>query len=48
MAEQKKQVFGNAAYAVIDGKKRVERLTNVSYDAASNRADKRIEEKCLN
>ena len=44
MAVQKKQVFGNAAYAVIDGKKRVERLTNVSYDAASNRADKRIEE----
>lgn len=44
VAEQKKLVFGNVAYTTIEGRKKVERLTNVSYDAAAKRADKRIEE----
>lgn len=44
MAEQKKPLFGNIAYTTIEGTKKVDRLTNVSYDAAAKRADKRIEE----
>lgn len=44
MAEQKKLILGNIAYTEIEGRKKVERLTNVSYDAAARRADKRIEE----
>lgn len=44
MAEQKKKLFGNVAYATIEGRKKVDRLTSVSYDEAANRADKRIEE----
>lgn len=44
VAEQKKKLFGNVAYATIEGIKKVDRLTNVSYDEAANRADKRIEE----
>lgn len=44
MAGQKKLVFGNTAYTSIEGRKKVERLTNASYDAAAERADKRIEE----
>lgn len=47
MAEQKKLVFNNAAFAVIEGSKRVDRLTNLTYDAAAKRADKRIEENNL-
>lgn len=44
MAEQRKLVFGNIAYAKIENRKKVDRLTNVSYDAAAKMADKRIEE----
>lgn len=44
MAEQKKLIFGNAAYATIEGRKKVDRLTNASYDVAAKKADKRIEE----
>lgn len=43
MAEQKKMLFGKSAYATIEGRKKVERLTNISYDEASRRADERIE-----
>lgn len=44
MAQQKKLVFGSIAYATIEGKKQVKRLTNESYDVAAKKADKRIEE----
>lgn len=44
VAEQKKLIFSNVAYTTIEGRKKVERLTNASYDAAAERADKRIEE----
>lgn len=44
MAEQKALIFGNMAYATIEGRKKVDRLTNASYDAAAKRADKRIED----
>ena len=44
VAEQKKLIFGNIAYATIEGRKKVDRLTNVSYDETAARADKRIEE----
>lgn len=44
MAGQKKLIFGNAAYATIEGRKKVDRLTNASYDVAAKKADKRIEE----
>lgn len=44
MAEQRKLVFGNIAYASIEGRRKIDRITDVSYDAASKRADKRIEE----
>lgn len=44
MAEQRKLVFDNIAYASIDGRRKIDRLTDISYDAASKRADKRIEE----
>lgn len=44
MAGQKKLVFGNIAYTTIEGRKKVDRLTNASYDAAAKKADKRIEE----
>lgn len=43
MAEQKKLVFGNVAYARIEGRKKVDRLTNISYDTAAKKADKSIE-----
>ena len=45
MAEQKKLLFGKNAYATIKSAKRVDRLTNASYDAADRKADGRIEEK---
>ena len=44
MAEQKKLLFGKNAYATIKSAKRVDRLTNTSYDAAARKADERIEE----
>ena len=44
VAEQKKLLFGKNAYATIKSAKRVERLTNASYDAAARKADERIEE----
>lgn len=44
VAEQKKMVFGNVAYTTIEGRKKVDRLTSVSYDEAAKRADGRIEE----
>lgn len=44
VAEQKKLLFGKNAYATIKSSKRVERLTNASYDAAARKADERIEE----
>ena len=44
MAEQKKLLFGKNAYATIKSAKRIERLTNVSYDAAVRKTDERIEE----
>ncbi|WP_310605149.1 hypothetical protein [Anaerosporobacter sp.] len=44
MAEQTKPIFGNTAYAVIEGRKKVDRLTEISYDIAAKEADKRIEE----
>ena len=43
MAENKKLLFGNNAYATIKGGKKVDRLTNASYDAAARKADERIE-----
>lgn len=43
VAEQKKLLFGKSAYATINSAKRVERLTNTSYDAAARKADERIE-----
>lgn len=44
MAEQKKLLFGKNAYAAIKGAKRVDRLTNASYDVVARKADERIEE----
>ena len=44
MAEQKKLLFGKNAYATIKGAKRVDRLTNTSYDVVARKADERIEE----
>ena len=44
MAEQKKMLFGKSAYATIKNAKRIERLTNTSYDVAARKADERIEE----
>lgn len=44
VAEQKKLLFGKNAYATIKSAKRVERLTNASYDTAAQKADERIEE----
>lgn len=44
VAEQGKLIFGNTAYAPIEDSKKVKRLTNEFYDAAAERADKRIEE----
>ena len=43
VAEQKKLLFGKNAYATIKSAKRVDRLTNASYDAAARKADGRIE-----
>lgn len=34
----------NNLLCTIEGRKKVERLTNMSYDVAAKRADKRIEE----
>lgn len=39
MAEQKKLLFGKNAYATIKGAKRVDRLTNTSYDVVARKAD---------
>lgn len=39
-----KLLFGKNAYATIKSAKRVDRLTNASYDAAARKADGRIEE----
>lgn len=36
-------LFGKSAYATIKSAKRVDRLTNTSYDAAARKADERIE-----
>ena len=44
MAEQKKLLFGKNAYATSKSAKRVDRITNTSYDVAARKADKRIEE----
>ena len=44
MAEEKKLVFGDIAYASIAGRKKIDRITEASYDAVSKKADKRIEE----
>lgn len=44
VAEQKKLLFGKSAYATIKSAKRVDRLTNTSYDVAARKADERIEE----
>ena len=44
MAEQKKLLSGKNAYATIKSAKRVDRITNTSYDVAARKADKRIEE----
>lgn len=43
MAKEKQLLFGESAYATIKSGKKVERLTNVSYDAAARKADERIE-----
>ncbi len=43
MAEQKKGLFDKYAFAAIKGGKKVERLTNASYDDAARRANERIE-----
>ena len=43
MAVQKKILFGESAYATIECAKRVDRLTNTSYDVAARKADERIE-----
>lgn len=40
---QNKMLFGKSAYATIKSAKRVDRLTNTSYDAAARKADERIE-----
>lgn len=42
MAEQKKLLFGKNAYATIKSAKRVDRLTNASYDVVARKADERI------
>lgn len=42
---EKKSIFNEKAYATIEGKKKVKRLTNESYDETAKRADERIEEK---
>ena len=44
VAEQKKLLFGKNAYATIKSAKRVDRLTNTSYDVVARKADERIEE----
>lgn len=43
VAEQKKLLFDKRAYATIESAKRVDRLTNASYDIAARKADERIE-----
>lgn len=43
MAEQNKMLFGKSAYATIKSTKRVDRLTNTSYDVAAQKADEKIE-----
>lgn len=37
VAEQKKLLFGKNAYATIKGAKRVDRLTNTSYDVVARK-----------
>ncbi len=44
MTEQKKMLFGKHAYATIKSAKRIDCLTNTSYDVAAQKADDRIEE----
>ena len=44
VAEQKKLLLGKNAYATIKSAKRVDRLTNTSYDVVARKADERIEE----
>lgn len=44
MEKQGELLFGKNAYATIKGAKRVERLTNTSYDVVARKADERIEE----
>ena len=41
---EQKLLFDKIAYATIKNAKKVERLTNISYDAAAKKADERIEE----
>lgn len=48
MAVQKKILFGESAYATIECAKRVDRLTNTSYDVAARKADERIEQNNRN
>lgn len=43
VAEQKKMLFSKSAYVTIKSTKKVDRLTNTSYDVAARRADERIE-----
>ena len=44
VAVQNKILFGESAYATIECAKRVDRLTNTSYDVAARKADERIEQ----
>ena len=41
---RKKYFLGESAYATIECAKRVDRLTNTSYDVAARKADERIEQ----
>lgn len=43
VAKQEKLLFSKSAYATIKNRKKVDRLTNESYDAAARKADERIE-----
>lgn len=46
MTGQKRSIFGDTVYATIEGE-RIDRLTNVSYDEAAKKADKKIEKNRL-
>ena len=41
MTEQKKMLFGKRAYATIKSTKRIDCLTNTSYDLSGNRRGER-------